>query len=130
VVVVHELDRLTVGEWLERIKNADVVAVLSHDHEHLLGSLLTQLDVQELICATTPVGEALKIVVGGLIVESVNRDEAVELVEPFAFQAALARRLLAPLDGSAPVDLLALLARSVTPLCLRVDGGGSGSPTP
>jgi hypothetical protein len=125
VAVVHQLDRMTAGQWLERIDRADVVAVLSQAHERLLGSLLTQLGDQPLICATTPVSEALKIVVGGLVVESVSRENAVELVEPYAFQAETARAILKDFDPAIDIDLLPTLAGAVTPLCFQGDVGDS-----
>jgi hypothetical protein len=125
VVVIHQLDRMSAGEWLQRIDRADVVAVLSPAHEHLLGPLLAQLGDSPLICATTPVSEALKVVVGGLVVESVDREGAVELVEPYAFEAAVARSTLSKLDPEVSIDLLPTLARAVTPLGFLADAGGS-----
>ncbi|MGI8517531.1 MAG: hypothetical protein ACR2ME_04190 [Acidimicrobiia bacterium] len=116
---------MTVGEWRRHLQGTEVVAVLSLAHEHLLGALVTQLGEGSLISATRPVGEALKVVAGGLIVESVDRNGVVHLVEPYAFAAELGRRVIDLLDDDKSIDLLPMLARAATPLSFQIPAGDS-----
>ncbi|MGI8515095.1 MAG: hypothetical protein ACR2NT_08110 [Acidimicrobiia bacterium] len=116
---------MTVGEWRRHLKGAEVVAVLSLAHEHLLGALVTQLGEGSLISAVRPVGEALKLVVDGLIVESVDRNGVVQLVEPYAFAAELGQSLIDLLDDDTSIDLLPMLARATTPLSFQFPAGDS-----
>lgn len=116
------------GQWQRHLAGAEVVAVLSHEHEHFLGAMLAQLGEAEFISSTRPVGEALKVVVGGLVVESISRDGVVQLVSPFAFRAELGARVLEPLDPELSIDLLSMLARVATPLCFQPDSASEPKP--
>jgi|GEM_PF-1529316 len=125
--VVHPVEQMTVGEWRRHLKGAEVVAVLSLAHEHLLGALVTQLGEGSLISAVQPVGEALalKVSVDGLIVESVDRNGVVQLVEPYAFAAELGQSLIDLLDDDTSIDLLPMLVRATTPLSFQFPAGDS-----
>lgn len=120
-VVVSPPGPITAGQWLRHFAGAEVIAVCSEDDEHLLGALVAQLGSGLLICATRPVGEALKVVVEGVVIEAIDRDQVLEPTLPFAFTVALARAVLKEFDVDATVDLLAALASRVTPLQFRRD---------
>ncbi|MFN2485851.1 MAG: hypothetical protein ABR609_04460 [Acidimicrobiia bacterium] len=56
----------------------------------MLGALMAQLGGEPADQRHPTRRRGLKVVVGGLVVESVSRDDVVQLVEPFAFQAEVA----------------------------------------
>lgn len=120
----------SVGEWRERLEDVDVVAVMSEHDENLLGPLVAQLGGSLLISATRPVGEALKIVAGGLVIETVDRSDVVQPTTPFAFRVELARPVLAPLEEDLILDVLPLLAREATPVHFQFGSAEPGPPKP
>jgi hypothetical protein len=90
-----------------------------------LGALLSQLGGADLICAYGAVSDALKVVVEGLVVDSVNRAGVVELRPPFAFRVRSALAVIEGLDPDQPVELLETLAASLDPLPFsRPEGEG------
>ncbi len=125
VAVVQPVEQMTVGQWRRHFEKAEIVAVLSLEHEHLLGALVTQLGDRSLIAATRPIGEALKVVVEELVVESVSRDDVVQLVEPYAFSAELGHAVLDFLDEDSHIDLLPILARAARPVGFQIPADDS-----
>ena len=121
---------VSVREWRERLKDVDVVAVMDENDDNLLGPLVAQLGGGLLISATRPVGEALKIVAGGLVIETVDRGDVVQPTTPFAFRVELARPILAPLEEDLILDVLPLLAREATPVHFQSGSAEPGSPKP
>jgi 2-C-methyl-D-erythritol 4-phosphate cytidylyltransferase len=111
----------SVGEWRRRLATADVIAVMDERDERHLGPLVAQLGAGALISASQPVTEALKVIEGGLVKESVDRRDVVALTTPYAFTVELAAAVLAHLDAEDSVELLDLLARAATPLHFRID---------
>lgn len=109
---------LTAGQWRSRLLEADaeVGAVLAPGQDELLAALLLQLGGEDLICSYTPVSDALKLVVDGLVVDSINRTGIVGLRAPFAFRLQPALAVIAGLDPDRPIDLLETLAASLDPL--------------
>lgn len=109
------------GEWWRRLvdSDAEIVAVLEPDQDELLPALLRQLGNAGLICAYSPVSDALKVVVDGLVVDSIDRDGVVGLCPPFAFRIQSALPVIEGLDDDQPVDLLEALAASLQPVVFR-----------
>ena len=125
VAVVQPVEHMTVGQWRRHLEKAETVAVLSLEHEHLLGALVTQLGDRSLIAATRPIGESLKVVVEELVVESVSRDDVVQLVEPYAFSAELGHAVLDFLDEDSHIELLSILARAARPVGFQIPADDS-----
>lgn len=119
-------------EWRRRLieSSAEVGAVLHPSDDDLLPSLLRQLGGADMICAYSPVSDALKVVAEGLVVDSIARDDVVELRPPFAFRIRSALAVIEALDPDQPVELLATLAKSLDPLpfALPADRRGGGRP--
>ncbi|MGH8924932.1 MAG: hypothetical protein ACRDWA_09900 [Acidimicrobiia bacterium] len=106
------------SEWRRRLVEADaeVGVVLDPWQGDLLAALLLQLGGADLICAYTPVSDALKVVVDGLVVDSIDRTNVVALRPPFAFRVRSALAVVEALDPQDPIDLLHTLAGSLDPL--------------
>jgi hypothetical protein len=123
---------LPAREWRQRLidSSAEVGAVLDPSQGELLPALLSQLGGADLICAHLAVSDALKLVVEGLVVESVNRDNVVELRTPFAFRIRPALAVLETLDPDQPVELLETLATSLDPLPFSPPPGRRGGGRP
>ncbi|MGH8958297.1 MAG: hypothetical protein ACRDVK_06445 [Acidimicrobiia bacterium] len=109
------------SEWRRRLTEtqAEVGAVLEPSQDEHLPALLLQLGTADLICAYTPVHDALKLVVDGLVVGSIDRTDVVELRPPFAFRIRSALAVIEALDPDQPLDLLETLAASLPPLPFR-----------
>ena len=109
------------GEWQRRLADADaeIVAVLEPDEDEALAALVLQLGDASLISAYSPVTDALKVVVDGLVVDSLDRDDVVELRPPFAFRVSSALPVIAALDPGQRIDLLEALAASIQPVVFR-----------
>lgn len=114
-------EAMPAGEWERRLadSNAEIVAVLEPDQDKMLPSLVLQLGDASLISAYSPVTDALKVVVDGLVVDSIDRDDVVELSPPFAFRVKSALPVIEALDPGQPIDLLEALAASIQPLVFR-----------
>jgi hypothetical protein len=125
-------ESLPAREWRQRLvdSRAEVGAVLDPSHDGLLPALLSQLGGADLICAYAPVSDALKVVVEGLVVDSINRDNVVELRSPFAFRIRSALAIIEALDPDQPVELLETLAISLDPLPFSPPVGGRGGAGP
>ncbi|HEY3428886.1 MAG TPA: hypothetical protein VGK83_09485 [Acidimicrobiia bacterium] len=123
---------LPAREWRQRLidSSAEVGAVLEPSQGELLPALLSQLGGADLICAHLPVSDALKLVVEGLVVDSVNRDNVVELRTPFAFRIRSALAVIETLDSDQPVDLLETLATSLDALPFSPPAGKRGGGRP
>ncbi len=67
-------------------RGAEIIAVLADEHEHLLGAIMAQLGGEPADQRYPTRRRGLKVVVGGLVVESVSRDDVVQLVEPSHFR--------------------------------------------
>ena len=109
------------GEWQRRLaeSDAEIVAVLEPDEDEALAALVLQLGDASLISAYSPVTDALKVVVDGLVVDSFDRDDVVELRPPFAFRVSSALPVIAALDPGQRIDLLEALAASIQPVVFR-----------
>lgn len=114
-------EAMPAGEWERRLadSNAEIVAVLEPDQDEMLPALVLQLGDASLISAYSPVTDALKVVVDGLVVDSIDRDDVVELSPPFAFRVKSALPVIEALDPGQPIDLLEALAASIQPLVFR-----------
>ncbi|HKZ19070.1 MAG TPA: hypothetical protein VJQ57_03065 [Acidimicrobiia bacterium] len=109
------------GEWERRLaaSEAEIVAVLEPDQDEVLPALVLQLGDASLISAYSPVTDALKVVLDGLVVDSIDRDDVVELRPPFAFRVKSALPVIKALDPGQPIDLLEALAASIKPVVFR-----------
>ncbi|HJU80717.1 MAG TPA: hypothetical protein VJ796_03110 [Acidimicrobiia bacterium] len=109
------------GEWERRLSDseAEIVAVLEPDQDEVLPALVLQLGDASLISAYSPVTDALKVVLDGLVVDSIDRDDVVELCPPFAFRVKSALPVIKALDRGQPIDLLEALAASIEPVVFR-----------
>ena len=109
------------GEWERRLADseAEIVAVLEPDQDEVLPALVLQLGNASLISAYSPVTDALKVVLDGLVVDSIDRDGVVELRPPFAFRVKSALPVIKALDPGQTVDLLEALAASIEPVVFR-----------
>lgn len=109
------------GEWQRRLaeSDAEIVAVLEPDQDEALPALVLQLGDASLISAYSPVTDALKVVVDGLVVDSLDRDDVVELRPPFAFRVKSALPVIEALDPGQRIDLLEALAASIQPVVFR-----------
>lgn len=114
-------EAMPAGEWERRLadSNAEIVAVLEPDQDEMLPALVLQLGDASLISAYSPVTDAIKVVVDGLVVDSIDRDDVVELSPPFAFRVKSALPVIEALDPGQPIDLLEALAASIQPLVFR-----------
>lgn len=109
------------GQWHRRLTDSDaeIIAVLEPDQDELLPALILQLGDGGLIAACSPVTDALKVVVDGLVVDSIDRDGVVELRPPFAFKVHSALSVIEALDTGERIDLLGALAASIQPLVFQ-----------
>ena len=123
-------ESLPAREWRQRLidSNAEVGAVLDSSQVELLPALVSQLGGADLICAYLAVSDALKLVVEGLVVDSINRDNVVELRTPFAFRIQSALAVIEALDPDQPVELLDTLATSLDPLPFFPHAAGGRPP--
>lgn len=120
-------ESLPAREWRQRLidSSAEVGVVLEPFQDELLPALLSQLGGADLICAYRAVSDALKVVVEGLVVDSIDRAGVVELRSPFAFRIRSALAVIERLDGDQPLELLETLAASLDPLPFSPPAGGS-----
>ena len=125
-------ESLPAREWRQRLidSGAEVGAVLDPSEDELLPALLSQLGGADLICAHLAVSDAIKLVVEGLVVDSINRDNVVELRTPFAFRIRSALAVIETLDPDQPVELLETLATSLDPLPFSPPAGRGGGRPP
>jgi hypothetical protein len=108
-------------EWQRRLvgSDAEIVAVLEPDQDEVLPALVLQLGDAGLISACSPITDALKVVVDGLVVDSIDRGDVVELRPPFAFRVKSAMPVIEALDPGRRIDLLEALAASIEPVVFR-----------
>ena len=111
---------LTAREWRRLLDSqAEIIAVLEPDQDELLPALLMQLGEGDFICSYAPVSDALKVVIDGLVVDSIDREDVVELGPPFAFRTQAALPVVDGLDPDQSIDLLQALAAAIEPLVFR-----------